>query len=235
MKMFVEKDKRSIHGILNDPDDNRECMWLARRANEFPNGLIRSVLCRNYQIERMENLKQLSLYGNDLKSIAGIGSLGCLPNLEYLDIGNNKLSDISEDLAKLSSLKELHAEDNCISKIEEGILGLSNLRLLRLSNNRIEVLPSSIGRLGNLEKLLLEGNKLSNLPQEIVSLRKLNYLNLRGNNISSVTEALGDMPELQTLILSSNELEYFPETKNSGKYPKLVSLRLNGNKIGNKS
>lgn len=97
-------------------------------------------------IEKLKNLKTLSIHGN-LSSLNGVEGL---LNLEVLDCSNNNLSSL------------------------EAIRNLTNLRELKCEYNKLVSLEA-ISNLTNLIKLSCEGNNLSSLT-EIVSLRNLEEL-----------------------------------------------------------
>ncbi len=230
--MFVKKDQRNIQKIIFDTGDDHESLWLARRSDEFPNGMIRSVLCRDRQIQRLTNLKFLSLYGNDLVSIRGIGALKVLPHFEYLDLGNNSLTDtVPDELAQLCLLRELHLEDNQLTCIGEGITKLKNLRVLRLSNNKIEMVPDTIGSMQFLEKLVLQNNRIENLPPEIGKLVNLRYFDMRNNRLTILPDEIGNLGKLETLMLNSNRLKRFIDPSFFGNLVNLKQLNLRCNEF----
>ena len=232
--MFVDKDQRKIGQILADEADERTELWLARRAAEFPNGNIRSVLCRQRHVDRLKNLKHLSLYENQLESIGDIGALSSCKHLETLDLGKNRLCDaLPDELAELrGSLVELHAEDNELSRLGHGVLGLAKLQVLRFSGNEIESIPHDIDVcLPHLKSLYLDENRLSSIPASLGNLKQLKRLNLRKNQLTFLPDSLAQLSNLEALILSSNQLVDFLDPSVIAGLSSLKKLLLNGNRL----
>jgi hypothetical protein len=65
--MFVQKDLRKIHAIVNDTETCREELRLGRRAEEFQGKI--HALCSLENLGAFSNLQRLSLYDNKLRSI----------------------------------------------------------------------------------------------------------------------------------------------------------------------
>mmetsp|Transcript_19856 Transcript_19856/g.35302 ORF Transcript_19856/g.35302 Transcript_19856/m.35302 type:complete len:286 (+) Transcript_19856:259-1116(+) len=229
--MFVKKDQRKIREILEDPEDDRKELFLARRGTEFPGGMLRSVLCRPRHVARLEVLEHLSLYGNGLKTLAGIGALGACKNLASLDVGRNDLHELPAELAQLTSLTSLVAEDNHLEKIGAGILGLVGLKNLRLSGNKIRSIPAEIASLKDLETVFLDNNLIDAVPEAFGELKALQSVNLGNNKIEQVPDSLGNLTQLSKLILSSNALTRFLPDEAIARLGALKVLLLNGNKI----
>ncbi|MFD2284853.1 protein kinase [Pedobacter petrophilus] len=146
--------------------------------------------------------------------------------LEYLDLSDNKLSELPEDFGKLKKLKVFFCSNNdfttypqvladCplldivgfkanrIEYIPNAAIG-ANLRWLILTNNQVSVLPTSIGKCLRMEKLMLAGNRLTALPDELQYCKSLALLRLSANEIEAVPEWLFTMPKLSWLAISGN-------------------------------
>mmetsp|Transcript_13795 Transcript_13795/g.21801 ORF Transcript_13795/g.21801 Transcript_13795/m.21801 type:complete len:152 (-) Transcript_13795:22-477(-) len=118
--MFVKKDLRKIQEILTDDKDDREKLLLGRRAPEF-GGTIH-ILCQKRNAPALQNLKVLSLYENNLTSVAGIGNLQHSPIVE-LNIGRNNLTELPDEVGRLGrTLEVLWAEDNRMERLAPGAL-----------------------------------------------------------------------------------------------------------------
>ena len=89
--MFIKRDLRKIDEILCDESDSKEVLKLSNRKAEFE-GSIR-ILCRETRIPSLSNLRVLNLYGNDIDSLQGIGTLSQTP-IEEINLGNNRLTTI---------------------------------------------------------------------------------------------------------------------------------------------
>ena len=106
--MFIKKDTRKVREILRDSGDVRSHLKLARREAEF-NGSTHvrcslcltghgstqalQVLCDEISEESISNVHYLSLYGNKLQKLPGIGCFAVSP-LQTLNVGRNLLPSL---------------------------------------------------------------------------------------------------------------------------------------------
>ncbi|PNT15386.2 hypothetical protein POPTR_010G081400v4 [Populus trichocarpa] len=89
--------------------------------------------------------------------------IGCLSNLEYLDLSFNKIKSLPNEITYLNALISL-----------------------TVSNNKLVELPSSLSSLQRLESLDLLNNRLTSLGSlELTSMHSLQYLNLQNNRLLS--------------------------------------------------
>ncbi|MCB9306598.1 MAG: GTP-binding protein [Lewinellaceae bacterium] len=91
-------------------------------------------------------------------------------NNKELDLSNFSLSEIPQDVFKISKLEYLNLDNNSIKNIPDEISNLKNLRFLSLKHNEIENLSKSILNINNLSTLELFGNPLINPPIEVVDM-----------------------------------------------------------------
>lgn len=156
-----------------------------------------------------------------------------LPNLAFLDVGENRLTAIhSDDLRHLTSLKQLKLDGNQIAVLQDNLfegqtvlrrltvsrnwlkqvggnafVGLYNLTELDLSYNRLsKVHEGALAVLGSsLEVLDLSGNHLKEHSlQELAGLEVLKELKLAECGLSSMELPLPD--GLEVLDVSSNHI-----------------------------
>ncbi|XP_011027240.1 PREDICTED: uncharacterized protein LOC105127583 isoform X1 [Populus euphratica] len=89
--------------------------------------------------------------------------IGCLSNLEFLDLSFNKIKSLPNEITYLNALISL-----------------------KVSNNKLVELPSSLSSLQLLESLDLSNNRLTSLGSlELASMHNLQYLNLQYNKLLS--------------------------------------------------
>ena len=143
-----------------------------------------------------KKLKELNLSLNNLSDINQLEKAK-LENLKILDLGDNRIKDISIlEKVNFKELKELYLYNNGISdiKILEKVK-FEKLELLNLSHNNL----TNIGVLGK------------------VNFKELKILNLFDNNISDI-EILGKVqfPKLEMLYLNKNKIDTI-------KYSKIIS------------
>ncbi len=127
-----------------------------------------------------------TIYSNELLKVyrlaipAGVKSLvdlKKLPNLEYLDVSNARLSSISS-VSSLKNLRVLYLQRNSIADITP-LKGLTKLEVLSLNGNRISGIGSLSG-LTSLTELYIRDNLIWDYSP-LANLKKLNILYLKGN------------------------------------------------------
>eukprot|EP00941_MAST-03F_sp_MAST-3F-sp1_P003817 g3817.t1 len=210
--MFVKKDLRKVPEILQDDNDKREEMLLGRRGPEFNGNL--NILCKPQNVPQLSNLNHLSLYGNELESVSGIGILCTVP-IARLNLGNNHLTEIPAELGTLTTLKELLVDDNRLSALPPSLFELTKLEELRISGNCIKEIPEALSiKLCQLHHFACDRNQLKYLPKNFgKGLKKLKRLSLQGNKLSELSSCWSDMADsLTSLNVSSNQLKELPSS-----------------------
>ncbi len=146
--------------------------------------------------------------------------------LEILDLSGNALSELPDDLARLSKLRILFCSDNQFTVLPEvlgscaelSMIGFkanrirkvsaqalpSPLRWLILTDNEIDVLPDEIGNCARLQKLMLAGNNLHVLPESLVNCKRLELLRIAANRLNELPLWLFALPRLSWLAYSGN-------------------------------
>lgn len=152
---------------------------------------------------KLENLEFLNLGGNKLSSLPL--NLDRLTKLRTIFFANNEFTTIPKVLGNLPSLFMLSFKGNKIETIDIESLSPS-IGWLILTDNRLETLPSSIGKLSKLRKLMLSGNRLTALPIELSACRDLELIRLASNEIQSLPDWVCDLPKLSWIALSGNPL-----------------------------
>jgi Leucine-rich repeat (LRR) protein len=90
-------------------------------------------------------IESVHLQNNDIDRITEVRSiLDALPTLRFLDLSNNKLSDIPfGSLRGHATLEQLQLDDNNLRLIErDALMAMPSLRELRMRNNSLtDLLP----------------------------------------------------------------------------------------------
>ena len=83
--------------------------------------------------------------------------IGCLKNLEYLDLSFNKIKSLPIEISYLNDLISLKVSNNKLVELPSGLSSLQRLENLDLSNNRLTSLGSlELSLMGNLQTLNLQ-------------------------------------------------------------------------------
>ncbi|PZO12395.1 MAG: protein kinase [Leptolyngbya foveolarum] len=181
-------------------------------------------------METLELLKSGQMVGQtSLKLSAGLSEfpreiLELADSLEFLNLSNNRLSELPDDFWRLKKLKIAFFNDNAFemfpavlakcpalsmvsfknNQIEQMGELSENIRWLILTNNRIKQLPAGMGRLSKLQKLMLAGNQLQTLPDELADCKRLELIRLSANNLGALPGQLVELPRLSWLAYAGN-------------------------------
>lgn len=121
--------------------------------------------------DKLEDVKSLNLWGQDLTDIS---ILGRLPNVEVLSLSVNRISSL-KDFSNCSKLQELYLRKNEVADLAEvyHLAGLQDLRVLWLSDNPCAELPqykaTVLKILPQLQKL--DNDDLSGAEREVPTRR----------------------------------------------------------------
>ncbi len=137
-----------------------------------PSGTVyRSDLAKVYRLKIPAGYKSL----NDLKQLF---------NLEYLDLSNTKLTNVSS-LASLKNLRVLYLYKNSIKDISP-LKGLTKLEVLSINSNKVSNI-SALAGMTNLMELYMRENTITDYSP-VTKLKNLNILYLKGNKLTNYTK-----------------------------------------------
>lgn len=133
------------------------------------------------------------------------------PNLEYLDLSLNYLSEDEFDHVDIPEcLKELILSGNIIKEIPPKIL-YSNLESLDISDNHIESIPAKYSYSSNLKTLNISGNRINNW-QTIDALNELfpslDMAKFQRNSVLKTSQGEDDDSVYYQLITRMGSLHY---------------------------
>uniref|UniRef100_A0A9J8A2J4 Extracellular matrix protein 2 n=2 Tax=Cyprinus carpio carpio TaxID=630221 RepID=A0A9J8A2J4_CYPCA len=178
-----------------------------------------TVTCENAKLTgipplSIPELKSLSLQGNEIKTIPA-GAFNGIPNLEWIDLGKNKIVSSGIDPQTFKSLKflsRLYMDGNLLEQIPSELP--STLQELKINENNLkEIEENSFEGLSSLVILEMEGNLLSEgnvHPQAFKPLKELTYLRLGRNHFRTIPQGLP--ASLLELYLENNLIEDISET-----------------------
>ncbi len=158
---------------------------------------------------KLLNLSNLELTGDDIATLLPTIKES-MPNLEKLDLGNNRIAELPPEIGGLTNLKELRLAKNELTKVPPEIGNLKALENLFLKGNRLATVPPEIGNLTNLRLLGLSANKLTTLPTEIGNLKKLETFGVADNELTTLLPEIKELEKLTTLYANNNKLTTLP-------------------------
>ena len=135
-------------------------------------------------------LKDLWLYGNELKEIHGVASL---ERLKYLDLTMNYFEEFT---LENSSIERLLMSNNELTQFDAS--GAENLKILNINGNNLTSVDLSQNTL--IEAVALGGNAITQL--NFGTAANLTYIECFSNNLSSLD--VSNFPNLQVLSANRN-------------------------------
>ena len=174
------------------------------------------------EVERILNARQTSidnLTQRDLDLITSLGfqgrniegfiprSIGHFPNLQYLFMGDNRLSgELPAELFNLQRLRNIDLSNNLFrNNVDPRFANISTLQVLRLSGNgHTGNIPLALMTHSNLMTLDLSDNRLEGgISDSISGLTNLRFLDLSRNpNLGGIIpNTITDMTTLQILAI----------------------------------
>ncbi|XP_028428336.1 trophoblast glycoprotein [Perca flavescens] len=140
---------------------------------------------------RLQLLSELYLSGNDVESVDAM-VFDNLPNLERLDLSNNRIQNFSErafpaenKVQHLDLSRSFHNHsfmDVVLCVLQSG--NLLQLKVLDLSNNNLVILPDNLfTSLSNLVSLSLQNSSIISIQNGTLRGPPLQHLDLRDNSL----------------------------------------------------
>jgi len=190
------------------------CLGLANRRIEQLNKCVEEVkdvteiqlenngLADIKPLEPMSRLIKLNLSNNKIKGMNIFTNDDSFPNLKWLDVHENKLTEIPA--LKCPKLEYLDISHNKMEKVNDGWTGHPNIRILKCVDNKYKSL-APFKNMPSLEELYMAKNVMTSLAGW-ESLPRLKKLHLRKNKIEKIEEEVPELPSLTYLNLRSNKI-----------------------------
>ncbi|GHB69415.1 leucine-rich repeat domain-containing protein [Persicitalea jodogahamensis] len=135
------------------------------------------------------------------------------PNLEVLDLHENKLTALDIDMSRLPKLKNLDLRMNQIGHDRLKLTKNKSLKILNMHTNGLTDVPDAARSAKHLESLWLGGNKelaLSN--RSFRRLRSVSDLNFYGCGLTTMPRGLRKLRRLEVLDLYYNQFKELPKS-----------------------
>ena len=130
--------------------------------------------------------------------------------LEVLNLSGNALSQLPDDLHRLTRLRVLFCSDNAFTELPACVGRCAALTMVGFKANRIEQVPgAALPPL--LRWLILTDNCISELPTELGERPYLQKLMLAGNRLQQLPESLRQCHRLELIRIAANQLEVLPD------------------------
>uniref|UniRef100_A0A3P9H6K2 Leucine rich repeat containing 8 VRAC subunit Db n=1 Tax=Oryzias latipes TaxID=8090 RepID=A0A3P9H6K2_ORYLA len=163
-----------------------------------------------HAIFSLNNLQELDLKSNNIRTIEEVISFQHLKRLTCLKLWYNKIIAIPMSISHVKNLESLYLSHNKLESLPSPLFTLLKLRYLDVSHNSIAVIPPEVGFLQNLQHFAITGNKLEVVPKQLFKCAKLRTLCLGHNCISTVPERVCHLSQLSHLELKGNCLDRLP-------------------------
>lgn len=161
-------------------------------------------------IENLPNLKYLNVQGNNLTEITS--GIGQLKKLETLLIGSNKISQLPDEIGNCKQLKSLTISRNNFKTLPKDIESCKNLTWLDCSNNQFESIPVEVSTLYNLETVIFNNNLISDIPDGFFdNCINLYSLELYRNKLTKIPD-ISNIETLEFFTINGNNIENLPNT-----------------------
>ena len=139
--------------------------------------------------------------------------LSKLHYLEHISASYNNLTILRNNtIGGFKRLKYLDISENRISEIEEGFFWMPSLRELYITNNPLGAMPwRSLSELEYLTTLYAGNTNISVLENKRAGgFKRLEWLVLSYNQISKIAEGFLSIPSLISLVMRKSRLQRFP-------------------------
>ncbi|XP_074505087.1 toll-like receptor 1 isoform X1 [Sebastes fasciatus] len=160
---------------------------------------------RFVECETLDNVRNLTLVGNNLKSLQTVSKrVQYMKSLQHLDVSLNSLvyDGVGECVWPPNITNMTMASNGLTDSVFKCLP--KGTQTLDLQNNQVSVIPSSVLKLVNLSTLNLNANRVRDLPV-CNGFPILNELLLKSNSLHAPSVSkLKSCPKLETLDISHN-------------------------------
>jgi len=155
------------------------------------------------ELQNLQKLERLELANNRLESIDPVG---LLRNLNSLHVSKNQIRTVPSH--RWGKLETLDLGDNQITELSEDFYQMPSLTLLMLNHNQLTKISEKLVQLSKLDSLFLEHNQLTFLPSKLGP--KLRCISFSDNQVSEIPFSFANAPSLTEIVFRGNPLQHRP-------------------------
>ena len=179
-------------------------------------------------LAQFPNLVKLNVSKNKIKSIAVFSSEEAFLNLKWLDVSNNKFTELA--LVKCPKLEYVDLSYNKLEKVSESWVGHPTVRVLKSVDNKFKSLQI-FKDMPKLEELYLEANVLTSILG-YETMPKLRVLHIRKNRLEKFEEELPPHEGLAIINMRGNKLQTLDQVERLyATFPNLSDINILGNPV----
>ncbi|MGN7987581.1 leucine-rich repeat-containing protein kinase family protein [Pedobacter sp. 22226] len=132
----------------------------------------------------------LDIVGFKSNQIKTVPSKSINPNLRWLILTNNNITELPEEIGLCKQMQKLMLSGNRLSALPEELANCRNLALLRIAANKLHELPQWITEMPKLSWIAFSGNNFSKTPAvetlSLINWHDLEISHLLGEGASGV-------------------------------------------------
>lgn len=206
-KQVSDQDQREvIRNVLADIDQFKNLQFLSIHVSDTT---LKDELKKC--ISKLPKLKQLQILSLASYTVDFFPKeIGELKNLKSLNL-NVRLTELSADIGKLSSLVELRFEGMQFKTVPKEIGNLQKLEKLSFDYCRqVQLLPDELFNITTLKHLSVYDSPLKQLSGQIGNLSNLEYLFMANAEFTSIPKEIGHLKNIQEIWIEA-PVSGFPE------------------------
>lgn len=174
------------------------------------------------------NITKLNVSKNKIKSIQVFANEEAFPNLKWLDLSNNKFTELTG--LKCPKLEYLDIGYNKLEKVGETWLGHPNVKVLKCVDNKFKS-AQVFKDMPKLEELYMEANVVQSILG-YETMPKLRRLHLRRNKIEKFEDELPVHEALQYVNLRGNKVPNLEQVERLyTSFPNMIDVNILGNPV----
>ena len=175
-------------------------------------------------VQQLTGLVKLNMGRNKIKNIGMFSNEENFPSLKWLDISNNKYTELVA--IKAVKLEYLDISYNKLEKLNESWTGHPNIKIVKSVDNKFKNL-APFKDMPKLEELYLAQNAVTAILG-YESLPRLRVLHLRKNRIEKIEDEMPPLESLEYLNLRGNKIPNLEQLEKLYQFASVTDLNILG-------